>query len=43
MDMFLTDETSLAGYNTARDGGINTICQHFTTELFGVEALGAAV
>ncbi len=44
IDVFLTGETSLAGYNTARDCGINVIFGgHYATESFGVKALGAAV
>lgn len=43
-DVFLTGETSLVGYNTAKDCGINVIFGgHYATEMFGVKALGAAV
>ena len=44
IDVFVTGETSLAGYNTAKDCGINVIYGgHYATESFGVKALGAAV
>jgi len=44
IDVFLTGETSLAGYNTAKDCGMNVIFGgHYATESFGVKALGAAV
>jgi dinuclear metal center YbgI/SA1388 family protein len=44
IDVFLTGETSLVGYNTAKDCGINVIFGgHYATESFGVRALGAAV
>ncbi len=44
IDTFITGETSLAGYNTAKDCGINVIFgSHYATESFGVKALGAAV
>jgi len=41
IDVFLTGEASLAGYNTANDCGINVIFGgHYATESFGVKALG---
>ncbi|MBN2321349.1 MAG: Nif3-like dinuclear metal center hexameric protein [Acidobacteria bacterium] len=44
IDLFLTGEASLVGYNTAKDCGINVIFGgHYATESFGVRALGAAV
>lgn len=44
IDVFLTGEASLAGYNAAKDCGINVIFGgHYATESFGVRALGAAL
>jgi dinuclear metal center YbgI/SA1388 family protein len=44
IDVFLTGEASLAGYNLARDCGINVLFGgHYATESFGVKALGAAL
>lgn len=44
IDVFLTGETSLAGYNMAKDCGINVIFGgHYATESFGVKALGRAL
>jgi dinuclear metal center YbgI/SA1388 family protein len=44
LDAFLTGEATLAGYNLAKDCGINVIFGgHYATESFGVRALGAAL
>ncbi|MBN2243382.1 MAG: Nif3-like dinuclear metal center hexameric protein [Acidobacteria bacterium] len=44
IDVFLTGEASLLGYNAAKDCGINVIFGgHYATEAFGVKALGAAL
>jgi dinuclear metal center YbgI/SA1388 family protein len=44
LDVFLTGEATLEGYNLAKDCGINVIFGgHYATESFGVKALGAAL
>jgi dinuclear metal center YbgI/SA1388 family protein len=44
MDVYLTGEATLAGYNLAKDCGINVIFGgHYATESFGVKALGIAL
>jgi dinuclear metal center YbgI/SA1388 family protein len=44
LDVFLTGEATLAGYNLARDCGVNVIFGgHYATESFGVKALGIAL
>jgi dinuclear metal center YbgI/SA1388 family protein len=41
LDVFLSGEASLAGYNTARDMDLNVVfAGHYATERFGVQALG---
>jgi dinuclear metal center YbgI/SA1388 family protein len=41
LDVFLTGEATLAGYNLAKDCGMNVIFGgHYATESFGVKALG---
>ena len=41
LDLFLSGEASLAGYNLARHLGVNAIgAGHYATERFGVEAVG---
>ena len=42
LDLFLSGEATLVGYNLARHLGINAIgAGHYATERFGVEAVGA--
>ncbi len=44
LDLFLSGEATLVGYNLARHLGINAIgAGHYATERFGVEAVGAHV
>ena len=44
LDVFLTGEASLSGYNLAEDCGINVIFGgHYATESFGVKALGSTL
>lgn len=44
IDLFLTGEATLAGYNLARDCQINVMFGgHYATESFGVKALGKAL
>jgi len=43
LDLFLTGEATLSGYNLAKDCGINVLFGgHYATESFGVRALGKA-
>jgi dinuclear metal center YbgI/SA1388 family protein len=43
LDLFLTGEATLSGYNLAKDCGMNVLFGgHYATESFGVRALGQA-